>query len=63
MNLNDKYKDIIGLRVGESIGKIRKKIRVVEEDGFPVTVSAEYRSDRVNVAIKNRKIIGIINEG
>jgi hypothetical protein len=55
-------KEIIGLTVADA-RKYHKNIRVVEENGARVPVSKEHRPDRVNVAIKNGKIVRILGMG
>lgn len=58
-----KLENIIGLSPARASKVTNRVIRVIEEEGYPVTVSAEYRPSRVNVAIKAGKIVEVINLG
>ncbi len=55
-------KEIIGLTVADA-RKYHKNIRVVEENGARLMVSKEHRPERVNVAVKNGRIIKVLGMG
>ena len=55
-------KSIVGLSVAEA-RKHHKNIRVVEENGARLDVSKEHRPDRLNVAVRNGKIVKVLGMG
>lgn len=55
--------EIVGLTVAEA-RKYHKNIRIVEENGARLeSISKEHRPERVNVSIKNGKIVKVLGMG
>lgn len=55
-------KQIIGLTVAEA-RKYYKNIRIVEENGARLVVTRDYRLNRLNVAVRDGKIVEVLGMG
>ena len=52
-------KDLIGMKEAKAIqtlGDLGVKIRIVSRDGVKFIITADFKTDRVNLAIENGKV-------